>query len=312
MNDHLHRLLNLAPGIIRNQSGLISQRIETSDGLRLLKMQHASPPEVGKWVQVRKGIYKGDLGYVTSTEGGEVELLLIPRLSQPRASRGIPSHSCSAPTLFDYEAVKRLYNVEPVCIQDKIYSFRGDRFEHGLVIKSYASDLVSTTVSCMPLESTCRFMESRHPKLLASTSSFLKPSEWHFAEGEEVYILGESNKSGVISTLRSDSVELTTEEGIVRVPWLKISKAIRQGDFVEVTGGVYLGQTGWVGELREENRWFGSDWSDHDDGGGRYVLQRVANIVRIEEKDKPLSDRTQVFPIPFEYSTVVLIFPSDI
>ena len=70
MNNHLHRLLNLAPGIIRNQSGLISQRIKTSDGLRLLKMQHASPPEVGKWVQVWKGIYKGDLGYAMSTEGG--------------------------------------------------------------------------------------------------------------------------------------------------------------------------------------------------------------------------------------------------
>jgi len=116
-------------------------------------MQHASPPEVGKWVQVWKEIYKGDLGYATSTEGEEVELLLIPRLSQPWASRGISSHSCSVPTLFDYEAVKRLYNVEPVHIQDKIYSFQGDRFEHGLVIKSYASNLVLTTVSCMPLES---------------------------------------------------------------------------------------------------------------------------------------------------------------
>lgn len=309
MNDHLHRLLNLAPGIIRDQSGLISQRIETSDGLRLLKMQHVSPPEVGKWVQVRKGIYKGDLGYATSTKGGEVQLLLIPRLSQPRTSRGNPSHSCFAPTLFDYGAVKQLYSIEPVRIQDKIYLFRGDRFEHGLVIKSYASDLVSTTVSCMPLESLWRFVESCHPKLMASTTSFLKPFEWHFAEGDEVYILEESNKSGVISTLQSDSVELTTEEGIVRVPWLKISKAgIRQGDFVEVTGGMHLGQTGWVGELREETRWFGRE----NDDGGRPVVQRVANIVRIEEKEKPLSDRTQVFPIPFEYSTLVLIFPSDI
>ncbi len=155
-------------------------------------------------------------------------------------------------------------------------------------------------------------MESCHPKLLASTSSFLKPLEWHFTEGEEVYILDESNKSGIISMLRSDSLELTTEEGIVHVPWLKISKAICQGDFVEVIVGVYLGQTGWVGELREESRWFGSHWSDDDDGGGQFVLQCVANIVRIEEKDKPLSDHTQMFPIPFEYSTVVLIFPSDI
>jgi hypothetical protein len=155
-------------------------------------------------------------------------------------------------------------------------------------------------------------MESCHPKLMASTTSFLKPLEWHFAEGDEVYILDELNKSGVISTLRSDSVELTTEEGIVHVPWLKISKAIRQGDFVEVTGGMYLGQTGWVGELREETRWFGRDDSDDDNDGGRPVVQRVANIVRIEEKEKPLSDRTQVFPIPFEYKTFVLIFPSDI
>jgi len=123
MNDHLHRLLNLAPGIIRDQSGLISQCIETSDSLRLLKMQHVSPPEVGKWVQVRKGIYKGDLGYATSTKGGEVQLLLIPRLSQPRTSRGYPSHSCFTPTLFDYGAVKQLYSIEPVHIQDKIYLF---------------------------------------------------------------------------------------------------------------------------------------------------------------------------------------------
>jgi hypothetical protein len=86
-------------------------------------------------------------------------------------------------------------------------------FEHGLVIKSYASDLVSTTVSCMLLESLWRFMESCHPKLMASTTSFLKPFEWHFAEGDDVYILEELNKSGVISTLQCDSVELTTEEG---------------------------------------------------------------------------------------------------
>ena len=111
---------------------------------------------------------------------------------------------------------------------------------------------------------------------MASMTSFLKPFEWHFAEGDKVYILEESNKSGVISMLQSDSVELTTEEGIVCVPWLKISKAgIHQGDFVEVTGGMHLRQTGWVGELREEIRWFGRE----NDDGGQPVVQRVANII---------------------------------
>ena len=79
--------------------------------------------EVGKWVQVWKGIYKGDLGYATSTKGGEVQLLLIPHLSQPRTFRGNPFHSCFEPTLFNYGVIKQLYSIEPVCIQDKIYSF---------------------------------------------------------------------------------------------------------------------------------------------------------------------------------------------
>jgi len=301
MNNHLRHLINRAPGIICNQSGFILERIDSSDGLTLLKMQHASPPEVGKWVQVRKGIYKGDMGYVLSTKSGGVQLLLIPHLSQPQASRGKPSHSCSAPTLFDSEAVKQLYNIEPIRIQENIYSFRGDRFEHGLIVKSYASDLISMTVSCMPFESICHFLESRHPTLIAS-SSFLKPLEWHFAEGNEVYPADNPDKSGVISMLRSDSVEISTEEGIVPVPWLKIRKVIHQGDFVEVTGGMYLGQTGWVAELHELGGSMG------DDG----VVLQVANIITIEDKERPLSERTQVFLILFECSALVLIFPLDI
>ena len=123
MNSHLRHLLNLAPGIVRNQSGLICQHIDSSDSLRLLKMEHASAPEVGKWVQVWRGIYKGDVGYMMSTKSGGVQLLLIPHLSQPEALRGTPFHSCSAPTLFDYEAIKRLYNIEPVHIRENVYSF---------------------------------------------------------------------------------------------------------------------------------------------------------------------------------------------
>jgi hypothetical protein len=308
MNDHLRQLLKLAPGITGN-SRLIFEHVDPSAGLRLLKMQHASPVEVevGKWVQVRKGIYKGDVGYVTSTESGTVRLLIIPRLSQPQDSK---KNSRSTPTLFDCETVKQL-NIGPVRIQENIYSFNGDRFEHGLIIKSYPSNLISTTVSCMPFKLFCLFLESRHPTLMASLSSFLKPSEWHFSENEEVNIVDNSTlsyKTGVISTLRSDTVEVSTEEGIVCVPWLRIRKVIRQGDFVEVTGGMYLGQTGWVSELE--------DLVGSSDESGSFVIQ-TANIINIgigdKDSEKPLSDEhTQVFPISFECSALVLIFPSDI
>ena len=308
MNDHLRHLVKRAPGIIHNQNGFISERVDSSDGMTLLKLQHVSPLEVGKWVQVRKGIYKGDVAYVTSTIGsGGVRLLLVPRLSQPQSSTGNFSHSRSAPTLFDCEAAKKLYNIEPVHIQKNIYSFRGDRFEHGLIIKSYASALVSATVSCMPFEIFCRFLESRHPALMSSRSSFLKPLEWHFAEGDEAYIVnnGESDKSGVVTALRSDAVELSTEEGIVSVPWLKIRKVIRQGDFVEVTGGMHLGSTGWVNELYMQ---MGSRRNSDDDNDYTWIFGQVANIIKIEDKETTLSDRTQVFPIPFRCSALVLIF----
>lgn len=306
MNDHLRQLLKLAPGIIGN-SRLIFEHVDPRAGLRLLKMRHASPVEVevGKWVQIRKGIYKGDVGYVTSTESGTVRLLVIPRLSQPQASK---ENSRSAPTLFDCDTVKQL-DIGPVRIQESIYSFNGDRFEHGLIIKSYPSNLISTTVSCMPFKLFCLFLESRHPTLMASLSSFLKPSEWHFSENEEVNIVDiPSYKSGVISTLRSDTAEVSTEEGIVCVPWLRIRKVIRQGDFVEVTGGMYLGQTGWVSEL--------DNLAGSSDQSGCFLIQ-TANIINIDigdnDSEKPLSDQqTQVFPISFECPTLVLIFPSDI
>jgi hypothetical protein len=300
MNDPLRHLVKRAPGIIRNQYGFISECVEFNDGLTLLKMQHASPPEVGKWVRVRKGVYKGDVGCVTSTRSGGVELLLVPRLSQRQASRGNPFQSpCSAPTLFDCEAVKRLYDIEPVRIQENIYSFRGDRFEHGLIIKSYSSDCISTTVSCIPFELLCRFLDSCHPRL--SLTSVPKPLEWHFAEGDEAYSVDNSDKSGIISMLRSESVELSTEDGIVCIPWLNIRKVLRQGDFVEVTGGMYLGQTGWISELQ------GLPGSI----GDTLFMTQVANIIKIEDKEMPLSDRTQVFPIIFESSALDLIFPSD-
>ena len=144
----------------------------------------------------------------------------------------------------------------------------------------------------MPLDALCLFQESCHPKLVES--SFLKPKEWHFAEGDEVYIL-DSDKPGVISMLRSDSVDISTEEEIVCVPWLKIRKVFHQGDFVEVTGGMYLGWTGWVGEIHELSAIVGTIGLDE-------VVTRLsgqmASIIKIEDKEKPLSDRTQVL---FQY-----------
>ena len=72
-------------GVIQNPS-LISQYISFEDGLKLLKMRPLTdPPQAGKWVQLLRGTYNGDVGYVLSTTSSKVVLLLIPRLAPPES-----------------------------------------------------------------------------------------------------------------------------------------------------------------------------------------------------------------------------------
>jgi transcription elongation factor len=239
-----------------------------------------NPPELGKWVQVLRGTYKGNVGYVLSVTASEVHLLLIPRIA-PKLKR----HR-TRPTLklFNHKTHKLHYNIEPCRIHKKIYSVGNNRFEHGLIVRSYRFDAVSTGVSTIPLESFGLFNISGHPKLTSSKSAIPRPSEWCFLEGEEVYNLHDpiptrwpeppSYKSGFISKLRDDAVELDTKEGTVIVPWMSIYKVLRIGDFVEVMGGLHKEQKGWVNEV------------NLDCG--------VANIIRMVDERKPFSDHAEV------------------
>jgi hypothetical protein len=289
-NEELRKLLILIPGVIHDPS-LISQYISFDDGLRLLKMcPLTDPPQAETWVQPLRGTYKGDVGYVLSTTSSEVLLLLIPRLAPPNPSSLKRKRREIFPTtLFNHESAKQDYNIEPIRIDDNIYSFRNERFEHGLILKSFNTDSVSMALSTMPLESFSLFRESCHPKLTA----FPRPSEWCFTEGDAVYVVDDSYppayKHGVISTIQNDSAELDTDEGIVCVRWLDICKDIRVGDFVEVTGGMHQGQRCWVDEVQ--------------------LADQVANVIQLVEKEKlSESDRTEVCPIPND-DHLMPIFP---
>ena len=258
MNDHLRRLLRLTPGIFCDRCGICSQRVPFNEGLELLKMRSVNkPPELGKWVQVLRGTYKGDVGYILSVASSEVHLLLIPCFA-PKLKRQ-HSQTRTTPKLFNHETDKLHYNIEPCRIHKNIYSVGKDRFKHGLIVRLYRFDAVSTGVSTIPLESFELFRVSGHPKLTSSKSAFPRPSEWCFLEGEEVYNMDDSipscwpeppsYKSGFISKLRDDAAELDTNEGTVIVPWMAICRVLHIGDFIEVTGGLHKEQKGWVDNM---------------------------------------------------------------
>jgi ribosomal protein L24 len=253
MNKDLSQLLTITPGVIRDRCGLVYQHIEREEGLKLLDMPVDSDMQIasGRWVKVRRGIYKGDVGHVIrTTQDSRVQVLLVPRLLSPTAI-GVRAQTHPTPALFDHETTKQVYGAEPVRINENVYSFGGNTFEHGLIIKEFPFNSISTTASSMPLHLFNLFRESLHPNLKACESRFPRPSEWCFAEGDEVYIRVQEGiyatyTPATISILRTDSVDVTTKEGIVNVPWLDIRKIFHEGDYVEITGGMYQGQTGWV------------------------------------------------------------------
>lgn len=257
MNGQLRSLLNLTPGVVRTR--LDCQGITHEDGMKLLQMRQFPLQEyVGNWVQVRKGLYKGDVGYVHSAGSWDIRLFLIPRLPPPQdTSVSCPKRkrTClrSAPALFDPGSIRHHYDVVPDRLMENIYTFGGNTFEYGLIVKLYDFYSVSTTVSSVPLVLFNSFFESQHPELLKALSTIPRPSEWHFAEGDEVYYLSDFDKKGIIKTLRAESAEVATSgDSVVSASWMHIHKVIRVSDFVKVTGGVHQGREGWVTGVVED------------------------------------------------------------
>ena len=87
LNRKLDDLLRLLPGVIRSKGVAVKTCVEPSDWKATLSIPDAAVTRglaVGKWALVSKGVYKGDLGYVSRIEPwGGVTLLLVPRLRTP-------------------------------------------------------------------------------------------------------------------------------------------------------------------------------------------------------------------------------------
>ena len=236
----------VGPTIARLQERYVQPRDRHSPAPLETPFATVSLPEVGKWVQVRKGSYKGDVGYVKSTDSSRVHLLLVPRMLPPQptylSQKRKPPPPRPTPKLFDAFAIKQVYGTEPTSHAENVYSFDSWLFEHGLIVKSYDLSSITATVSSIPLSLYILFRDSGHPKLVGST--FPRPTEMGFSEGDEVYVRS-SKKRGVVTALWPDSVEvdLATGEGAVSVSWSDVRNVVSLGDFVEVTG-CYRGREG--------------------------------------------------------------------
>jgi hypothetical protein len=255
MNPSLISLLRLTPGIISTRQEVLRQLIDFEDWTKMLTMKTANLTlEVGKWAQVKRGLYKGDVGCVVGVEHWGVELLLLPRLKAhaPDPS-GKRKRTRTRPkiSLFDPDECSLLYNIVAKRRGNGSYSCGGMTFEHGLVRKSYDYHSISSTVISIPSINFTLYMLSDHPTVRSST--FPKPTEWIFEKGEKVYAYNANpfggSEIGTITAVNLHSVEVDLGfdlGGEIAVPWHEVRKIVNMGDYVTVCSGQHCGTSGWV------------------------------------------------------------------
>ena len=244
-------LLNMTPGIIRNQSGVVCQTIDPSNWVKLLTMQDpVTVVNAGQWIRVRSGVYKGDPGIVTHVEAWGARVLVVPRLKTPtpQAVTSLKRKRTTIkpnPGLFDPDTFSSVFRRRPKLLEDGTYTSRGLIFNHGLLQLHLDLHSISPNSAGVPTQILQLFSLSLHPAVTGS--DFPRPEEWIFEEGEQIFVCSLAKEATIAAVKTTHlEVDLATKEGIVAVSWHNVCKVFSIGDFISVTSGPLRGVMGWV------------------------------------------------------------------
>ena len=117
------------PIIARLQERYVQPRDRHSPVTLEMPFATVSLPEVGKWVQVQKGSYKGDVGYMKSTDSSGVHLLLVPRMLPPQPTylsqkkKRLPPGPHQNCLTLSPSSKSTPYGTEPTSHTENVYSF---------------------------------------------------------------------------------------------------------------------------------------------------------------------------------------------
>ena len=244
MNNHLRDLLTKTSGIVHSPQGIRSKKINPTEYQDLLRMKSIKTDfAISSWVQVKRGIFKGDVGQISTTHAWGIDLYLVPRIPtenngntlKRKASTVIPE-----PVLF----CPKKSNLDAVHCPDRTYRISRLIFKHGLLIKSFDYHSVGPQVSEIPLKLYTQFSSCGHPNILLS--SLPRPQEWIFSTGNNV-IIYPSKKRGIIDSIDTSFTEVEIlEEGLHCVPWYNVRKHFKIGDYVCVSSSPNYNMKGWV------------------------------------------------------------------
>ncbi|KAH9476447.1 Transcription elongation factor SPT5, partial [Psilocybe cubensis] len=266
MNQALVDLLLRTPGVLRNGLGIKRQLIDSSEYSQVLGMRDG-PVDVGAWVVIKKGLYKGDVGVVSQKSFQHARILLIPRLhTTPQNPLKRKSSTVKpAAKLFDPDHFRQLFPTDVQSRGPDCYCFRDMDFEQGLLAQNLDHRSFTVNVKDIPHDFYTMFRMSQHPAV--NRSHMPRPREWTLKEGDAVLICSTPSTSTsffapailkVMDTYYAEVLEIGThgvplaDNPTKRVPWQEIRKDVKIGQHVCVRGGHHTGKTGWVVALKDD------------------------------------------------------------
>lgn len=212
----------------------------------------------GQWVQIKRGLYRGDIGLVLEDFRDEdsstgVRVFVIPRLEFtnedcPSISKRKRSNRPS-PRLFDPTEC----NTEQL-VQHRsphAFSYATWHFEYGLQIKTYSAQSLSVAQE-VPASALKLFMEAKAKGADIDIHSMPIPSFWRFDVGEEVLFASGQEHGTIVSGFDPTTlplrpyVEVDSKEGRQSVHVKNVTKAIILGQHIDVLAGIHSGRKGFV------------------------------------------------------------------
>ncbi|KAI1327545.1 transcription initiation protein, partial [Xylariaceae sp. FL0255] len=248
----------------------------------LLRVQKTPTLEPGAWVRLKRPLkYSGDLAQVIDlTENGlDVRVRFIPRLDygirddalsgtalDGKRKRPVVGPRPPQKLFSEVEARKRNPRGLTGNPQSKSWTFNGDQFESGFLVKDIKIQNLTVKDVNPTLEEVTRFtsggedgVENIDLKSLAAslrdsnaTTTYLPGDVVEVYEGEQKGVIGRATK------VQGDIVTLQVSEGELRgqtidVPTKGLRKRFRTGDHVKVIGGSkYRDELGMVVKISED------------------------------------------------------------
>ncbi|KAK0225988.1 hypothetical protein IW262DRAFT_1457233 [Armillaria fumosa] len=215
--------------------------------------------QVGSWVRVKRGTYRGNVGVVHEATLEQIVILLIPRLSlEPpiKQLRGKRRHRQERP------AVSHLF--DPLRFRDGadatnqelpsgqiITIFRGHKLLKGFLLKKMSSHGIEEAAN-IDVSAAGIFLTSNLPEVQTWTRDMPPPNGWIFDTDERVMIRSLGSSGSVIESAqgRVKVWDASTSTTIETTYW-DLRKEFSPGDFVVATVDAFKGRQGWVIEVHE-------------------------------------------------------------